>query len=160
MLSEQSMMKGQSWGEGNIGWLAAILFFAGCASAGLVMSSDEFESLVERNPDSHLTQFMAESGIVRSVEKSENGSMTFYVKSRTVNFVVDYAHELADVGKNGSISFLGRVRGGADGSDQEGRPMRAIRIQAIEIDTASARHYLTAESEYALSWHRNQLHLK
>ena len=63
------MMKGQTWVYGNISSLAAILFFAGCASAGLVTSSDDFESLVERNPDSHLTQFMAESGIVRSVEK-------------------------------------------------------------------------------------------
>ena len=160
MLSEKSMTKGQSWVYVNIGSLAAILFSAGCASAGVVTSSDDFESLVERNPESHLTQFMAESGIVRSVEKREDGSMTFYVKSRSVNFVVDYPHELADVGKNGSILFLGRVRGEANWTAQEGEPMRAIRIQAIEIDTGSARHYITEESEYALAWHRNQLRLK
>ena len=86
--------------------------------------------------------------------------MTFYVKSRTVNFVVDYPHDLTDVAKNSSISFLGRIRGEGDWTDRDGEPTRAIRIRAIEIDTTSARHYITEESENAHAWHRNQLHLK
>jgi len=145
--------------KGIAGPLAATLFLAGCGS-GPQMSSDEFVSLVLRKPDYHLGQFVAGYGATSSVRKGDDFGTAFRLSDKKFNFAVNYPNLLSDLGEGEGVWFLGRVSGEADWTNRDGENVRAIRVQAIEVDTVYTRHFIKSESEFIAAWQANRLPLR
>lgn len=139
--------------------LAASIFLSGCV-LGPRTSSWEFLGLVQQDPDLHLGQFIAGAGTVVFVAEDNVHNTRFELLDRNFNFVINYPNKISNLTESSQVSFLGRVSGEVDRIDSRGGRIRAIRVQAIEVDCELARYYMNSEMEYITAWYKNNLPLR